>query len=181
MCNGWGKKVVMGVTHSPIHQQQAGKETHCLAAFVWKKVVIIWRLRDLLSRFIYLWCPWVPNRGWNPWGSSLLPAPLPSQIMKRTVQGNCCCYGNPGRRAASKVFPEQTPGWAPAAGVRVQKLGSCRFHVPCSPKSRRDAVRDKATPLHHVWHYQHISAPAWMVLPYLFFPSCISYFIKGRY
>lgn len=30
MCNDWGKKVVMGVTLLPTHQQQTGKETHHL-------------------------------------------------------------------------------------------------------------------------------------------------------
>lgn len=66
------------------HTAATNRQRNSLFAYLcMEKIAVIWSLGDLLSRFIDLWRPWVPNRDWDPWGCSLLPAPLPSQIRKR--------------------------------------------------------------------------------------------------
>lgn len=49
------------------------------------------------------------------------------------------------------------------------------------PKIQMRGCRDKAMPLHCVWCYQCISAPAWMVLPYLnmFFHNIFLISLRG--
>ena len=102
------------------------------------------------------------------------------------MQGNCCCCGTSGRGAAPKVVPEQTTGRAPAASLRVQKPSQepsllC-YHVPHSPKSRGGAVRTRqrrsaarGTTSTSLLQLRRCF-PVW-----LYFLSCISYFIKGSY
>lgn len=136
-----------------MHQQQTKKLTVCLHLHG-KKNSVIWSLRNLLSRFIFLWCLWVPNRGWDPWWSSLLPAPFPSQITK---QEPCRATAAAATAAAAMGSVEeehhqkcslsrhQDGLLQPVSGCRSQAYAALMSHTSQNPEGAAVGTRQQCS------------------------------------
>lgn len=144
-CNG-----CYTLTHTPATNRQRNS---LLAYLCMETIAVIWSLSDLLSRFIYLWCPWVPNRGWDLWGSFLLPAPLPSRIMKREP----CKETAAAAMGPLEEEPHQKRSLSrhqdrllqPVSGCRSQAHAALMSHTPQNPEGRLSG-QGNATPPHAV-------------------------------
>lgn len=105
----------------------------------WKKPVVIWSLRALLSKFIYTWCPWVSKRGWDLWGSSLLPTPLPIQIMKGELyRETAAAMGPLKEKQHQKCSPSRNQNrlLQPVSEIRSWAHATLISHGPQNPDER---------------------------------------------